>query len=226
MFLAAGIKNGMTILDIGSGTGNVSSKLRRLTESHIICTDYSLDMLAKARGKQLPAVCADADKQFLPFKSASIDVVVGAYFIHQINNIQHLFEECYRILASGAILILTSSHYQIDHFHPVPKKFFPSCASIEKSRFPDIVPITKALGSAGFNDIKSDDVLIEKNEINREYLEKIKNRYVSTYYLMTESEFMNGVRMIEDSLANNNEIEIIEWRGTLISAKKLRRPCQ
>jgi len=173
-----GFKDGMKILDIECGTGNVAFQLSELINSYIIGVDISTSMLTIAKKKSLEVVCTDVDNIHLPFPNNSFDAMVGAYVVHQLRNPRFLFSECYRILRKGKLILLTFSHEQIEHQHPLVKKFFPTFVHIDKKRFPDIPQIDSLLKSVGFNHIEYKEVLVEDFAIDQEYLDRVK---ISTY---------------------------------------------
>lgn len=216
----AEIKDGMKILDIGCGTGKLSFQLVELINVEIIGIDISFSMLKSAKVKSLEVICSDIDNNQLPFNSNSFDVVIGAYVIHQLNDVRFLFSECYRILRGGALILLTSSHKQIEFQHPVIKKFFPSYIDIDKNRFPNIPKIDYLLKLAGFVDIRHQEVLVADFAVDQEYLEKVRNKYVSTYHLLPQREYELGVERLEEYLRSSCMPELREWRGTLIYVRK------
>jgi ubiquinone/menaquinone biosynthesis C-methylase UbiE len=216
----AGIKPGAKVLDLGCGTGNVASGLRELIDTDTVGLDISLPMLSIARDKSLEVICADASHGRLPFRDASFDAIIGAYVIHQIDNLDNLFTECHRILHRGVLVLLTSSHRQSERHHPVIKRFFPGLIDADKARFPDIPEIDRLLDSAGFTDIKHQETRVQRIPLDEEYLEKVKGKYVSTYQLIPQSEFEAGVAKLETYIRNLKHPEIREWRGTLISGRR------
>ena len=216
----ARIREGTRILDVGCGTGNVAVQLKKLIEVDVVGIDISMPMLEVARGKSLKVVCADAGSGHLPFRDNSFDMTIGAYIVHQIDNLQSMFSECCRVLGSGAIVLFTSSHRQIEYQHPVIKQFFPSLIDIDKARFPDIPEIDRRLGSAGFTDIRHEEIRVENIPMDDEYLQKVKGKYVSTYHLLPQKEFEAGVKRLEAFIRKSHRTEFREWRGTLIYGKK------
>jgi ubiquinone/menaquinone biosynthesis C-methylase UbiE len=214
------IKEGTKVLDLGCGTGNIASQLLEMAKMGIIGVDLSIPMLETAREKSLEVLCANVDSHRLPFCDNSFDLVIGAYVVHQIKNLEFLFSECYRVLQVGMLVLLTSSHEQIESQHPVMKQFFPSFIDIDKDRFPDIPRIDYLLNSAGFRDIKHQEVVVENIPMDEEYLHKVKNRYVSTYYLLPQREFELGVEGLEAFIKNRSRLEFREWRGTLVQGRK------
>lgn len=214
------INQGTRILDLGCGTGNVAFQLLQIINVDIIGVDISIPMLKVAREKSLDIICANIDNSQLPFQDNSFNAVIAAYVIHQISNITSLFSECYRILRDGVLVLLTSSHKQIENQHPVVKQFFPSFIKIDKGRFPDIHKIDNFLNSAGFRDIKHEEVRVENIPIDYEYLHKVKGKHISTYHLIPRREFELGVERLEAFIRNRNQPEFREWRGTLIYGRK------
>ena len=210
------IYQGKKVLDLGCGTGNVAWQLRELIKVNVIGVDASFAMLKVAKDKSLEVICTDIDNQQLPFRDSSFDTVIGAYVIHQIKKLNFMLSECHRVLRDGALLLLTSSHRQIEDQHPIIKDFFPSYIDIDKSRFPDIHQIDYLLNSISFKAIKHEEVTVENIPIDYEYLQKVKNKYVSTYHLMPESEFEHGIAKLEAFIMNSNQPEFRDWHGTII----------
>lgn len=216
----AGIKEGTRILDLGCGTGNMSFQLLEHLNVDVVGADISLPMLEVARDKSLEVIVADAGSGQLPFRDNTFDTVIMAYVIHQIGSLMPLFTECYRVLRNGTLVILTSSHRQIEYQHPVIKEFFPSLIDTDKARFPDIPVVDTSLSQAGFTDIKHAEIRIEKIPLDDEYLQKVKGKYVSTYHLLPQSEFERGVAKLEAFIKDSRQPEFREWRGTLIHGVK------
>jgi SAM-dependent methyltransferase len=215
-----GIREGIKALDVGCGTGNLARQLLDLMSLDIVGVDISLPMLKVARGKSLEVLCADAASNRLPFRDSSFDILTATYVIHQISNLELLFSECYRVLRNGVLVLLTSSHEQIENEHPVFKRFFPGAIDIDKARFPDIPVIYDMLATAGFRDIRHEPVLGDSIVIDEEYLRKVKGKYVSTYRLMPQREFERGVAELETYIKSLRRPESLEWRGTLIYGRK------
>jgi len=210
------ISHGKKVLDLGCGTGNIAWQIKNIIDADLIGVDVSLAMLKVAKSKSLEVVRTDIDNQQLPFRDSSFDTVIGAYVIHQIKNLNFMLSECYRVLRDGVLVLLTSSHKQIEDQHPIIKDFFPSYIDIDKSRFPDIHQIDYLLNSISFKDIKHEEVTVANIPIDHEYLQKVKNKYVSTYQLMSEGEFENGIAKLEAYIMNSNRPEFRDWHGTII----------
>jgi methionine biosynthesis protein MetW len=214
------ISRGKRVLDLGCGTGNIARQIKNNVDADLVGVDVSLDMLKVAKGKSLEVVRTDIDNRLLPFRDNSFDAVVGAYVIHQIKNLNLLLSECYRVLRHGVLVLLTSSHKQIEGQHPIIKAFFPSYVDIDKGRFPDIDRLDYLLESLAFEDIRHEEVTMANIPIDYEYLQKVKNKYVSTYHLIPEAEFENGIARLEAFTMNINQPQLRDWHGTIISGLK------
>jgi len=98
------------VLDLGCGTGQLT---RRLTEqfpdAEVVGIDYSVGMLGEAGnrvGNRANLVRADA--QYLPFRSASADVVVCAESFHWYSDQRRALEELAAVLRPSGQLVIAS----------------------------------------------------------------------------------------------------------------------
>src|SRR4030043_1741671 len=89
------ISRGKKVLDLGCGTGNIASQLRKAIKADVIGVDASFAMLKVAKGKSVEVICADIDNAPLPFRDGSFDTVIVVYVIHKIKNVKFLLSECY-----------------------------------------------------------------------------------------------------------------------------------
>ncbi len=212
----AGIDGGMRILDVGCGTGNAASQLAGLLDVDIVGVDKSTAMLHVAKNKSVETLCKDIDDSPLPFRSESFDIVMGTYVIHHIRNLDSVFSECHRVLRNGTLVLLTSSHAQIERGHAAITRFFPSFITIDKARFPDVGRLYELLRAAGFRHVDHEEVRIEGIPIDQSYLQRVKSKFISTYRLMPQEEFERGVERLEAYIGETVPPESGEWRGTLI----------
>ena len=214
------IVDNIKLLDLGCGTGDVACQLKNESKLDLIGLDRSLHMLEIARKKSLDVVRADVDNYGLPFRDCVFDRIISVYVIHHIKRLGSLFSECHRVMRSGYLLLLTSSHKQIESQHPVIKDFFPACVNIDLERFPNIPVIDRLLTGAGFHELQHEEILFDSIPIDHRYLEHVKNKFVSTYHLIDQREFEQGVKKLEDFINNLRKPEYREWRSTLIRGKK------
>ncbi|OKY79151.1 MAG: Ubiquinone/menaquinone biosynthesis C-methylase UbiE [Candidatus Methanohalarchaeum thermophilum] len=98
---------GKNILDLGTGTGSISFKIKNRFNKKIYGVDNNLNMLkiAKSRKKDINLVAADAGK--LPFRDNFFDAVIISYIFryYKSEKIRNYLEEISRVMKSGRNLI-------------------------------------------------------------------------------------------------------------------------
>lgn len=95
------------VLDAGCGSGRLI-KILRERGAKITAIDISEKMLARIRKKYPDVEVVRSDARKMPFKSDYFDVVIAAFLIVHIKNLDEFFEECYRVLRPGGKLIVTN----------------------------------------------------------------------------------------------------------------------
>ena len=63
-------------------------------------------------------------------------------------------------------------------------------------------------------------MVVENIVIDAEYLQKIKDKYVSTYHLIPPAEFELGVQRLEAFIADRSQPAFTVWRSTLVCGHK------
>lgn len=98
---------GGSCLEIGSGTGNLTDGLLNSSEfSQIHCSDISpvfLNRLISVLGKSEKLKCWIFDAGTLPFKSNSMDAVVGHSVLHHLLHYEITLAEVHRVLKPGGL---------------------------------------------------------------------------------------------------------------------------
>ncbi len=105
--------NPASVLDLGSGTGFGSNKLKqRFKKAQIYQTDLSTEMLKKSR-KQASRffsknhfLCADANQ--IPFPDNSFDLVFSSLMLQWCNDPDAVFAEIKRVLKPGGVFLFSS----------------------------------------------------------------------------------------------------------------------
>jgi demethylmenaquinone methyltransferase/2-methoxy-6-polyprenyl-1,4-benzoquinol methylase len=91
------------LLDVGGGTGRVSSAIRDLVDE-VVVADVSFGMLDKADRSSLKPVCGGSES--LPFADNSFERVIMVDALHHV--IQHAdsAREMFRVLKPGGLLVI------------------------------------------------------------------------------------------------------------------------
>ena len=100
------ISAGMSVLELGCGTGEIWLNQRELIErcSNIILTDFSKGMLSKAKDtlKQYPNIdYAVVDIQHIPYADQSFDLVIANMMLYHVPDISRALSEVRRVLRDG-----------------------------------------------------------------------------------------------------------------------------
>ncbi|HEY4998549.1 MAG TPA: class I SAM-dependent methyltransferase [Usitatibacter sp.] len=94
----AGLRPGMRVLDIATGTGLVAREAMALG-GRVVGLDPSAGMLSEAQRLSFPLVRALGEK--LPFADASFDFVTMGFALRHVADLDTLFAEIRRVLAPG-----------------------------------------------------------------------------------------------------------------------------
>jgi putative AdoMet-dependent methyltransferase len=106
----ADARPGMTVLDIGSGTGNLADQFLKLG-FRVTAMDYSSKMLENSRNRLPGAALIQADLRH-PFPTGlsnqKFDRIVSAYVFHHFDLEEKvtLLERCYQLLTPGGWLVI------------------------------------------------------------------------------------------------------------------------
>jgi len=183
------------ILDGGAGTGRFSLPLSK--NFKVTAIDCSKEMIQIGHQKSGKIRWVQGDIVRTPFKSGYFDCVLLAYVIHQLPDFHAAIDEIARI-SRKCIIITTDMHRRLPTLLDYS---FPSLIKIDRERFPPIEEIQGALILAGFEKVRARRILLEQRTLKKDYMEKVHNKYLSTFDFITEDEFKNGVRKLEELFA-------------------------
>ena len=148
---------GLKILDVGIGTGMVSSELRHINfDAHITGVDISPEMLEEARLKQVAheLIQRDFQKAGLPFEDQSFDVAVSCGVFELLGHPEKVISEMGRVLRPSGAFALTVYSDSPDSY---------ACL-----RHPDEL-IENALKDAGLGDFNKERFFAFYHEENKIY---------------------------------------------------------
>ncbi len=196
----AGIRTDGSVLDIGCGTGRYTELFAEFSGC-VVGTDISSGMLSEAMnegGRRVSYVRSNALS--LPFCNESFDCAVMFMAVHHFSSGEMcaLFQEVSRILRKGGrFVILTESHARIRRSQ---WRLFPGLLKIDLARFPNLGSLSAALKHAGF-ETGHKSVKINFGQVpTEEYIRKVAGKFISTFALMSEKEFEEGLSVFSRRL--------------------------
>ena len=102
-----GNRNNKKILEVGAGTGRLSS---RLAEYGALVTAFDISpeilKVLHKKNKNIATVIGDAES--LPFPNNTFDIVTAAFLIVHLKELKYFFNEAYRVLKPSGLLALTN----------------------------------------------------------------------------------------------------------------------
>jgi len=188
-----------TVLDVGCGTGRFPLSMSTMNNSQFFALEPSIEMLKQAVVKDESGrtswVCGDGQK--LPFRDNSFNCVYMTLVIHHIENKKMALQEIYRTLKKGGnCVIMTSSHYQMMK-HALSRDF-PRVTAIDLKRFPTVPSLKRTMIEIGFKHVHHHLVQHDEGYIStKEYLERVRNKYISTLTLLSEEAFQRGFKIFQ-----------------------------
>ena len=188
---AAGPLAGKRVLDVGCGTGRFTERLAH-EGARVTGLDPSETMLAAARARTPKAdityVRGDANGA-LP--AGPFDVVTAFYCIQYLDVGPWCRAVKNVLVPGGAVAIATFPHRHFtENAYAI---FFPSLPAVDMARFPSIPALRSMLRASGFARTNVYDRVIEIVDEPKALIDRIERKYLSSFYLLPDSEFQAGV---------------------------------
>jgi demethylmenaquinone methyltransferase/2-methoxy-6-polyprenyl-1,4-benzoquinol methylase len=104
----AGLRPGMRMLDVATGTGAVALPASHLTApgGAVIGLDPSAGMMAEQRRRGYPTRLMQGLAEHLPFPDGSFDFLCMGYAIRHVSNLDHTLREYRRVLRPGGTILI------------------------------------------------------------------------------------------------------------------------
>ena len=210
------LRRSARVLDIGCGTSRYAIPLAQRCRCSVAAVDKSREMLDEGKKKtnsgRVQWLCADAED--LPFRHHSFDCALMSMVIHHVHRKQKAISEVHRVLAPGGSLIVrTCSHEQLkklpDYY------FFPEALKIDIARIPDIPTLRSMLSVVGFDTVNVYEIFSPALDSAKEYLTRLRNKHSSTFHLLSEEDFTEGLRRAERYFSRRKLPEA--WKTEVIS---------
>lgn len=186
------------VLEVGCGTGRFTLQLSTVERALFFGLEPSIEMLrqAFAKDKSRNVLWIRGDGQQLPFKDSIFDCVYMTMVLHHIENKEMALREIYRTVKNGGnCVVMTTSHSRIRK-HVLND--FPGVTAIDLKRIPPVPFVKKVMTEIGFRNVRYHPVKYVEGEIPLdEYLERVRNKYISTLTLLSQEAFNKGFNIFQ-----------------------------
>jgi SAM-dependent methyltransferase len=199
---------GKRVLDIGCGTGAALAVLEQEFGCAVSGIDPSTGMLEESRHKLPDVDLRQGVAEELPFADETFDAAMMMTVVQHVER-GRAFPEARRVLVGGGRFVIAT---------PDPKMFprawmaplFPSYVEIEQRRFPDRQTLAAELPAAGFSAVRFVTLAVPRRFGREHALERIRQRYASTFDHMSDAEYKEGLARAERELPPVVEY-LLEW---------------
>lgn len=182
---------GRRVLDVGCGTGRLAAALAQ-DGSRVWGVDASPEMVEVAKAKRIRGAefrVGHADS--LPFRDGWFERAVFWLSIHLLERPRALGEARRMLASGGRVAVVTFDHSHFDAYWL--NRFLPSLEAIDRARFPMRDALERELRETGFANVES-VTLDQRATLTRdEALQRIRERHISTFDLISEDEYERGL---------------------------------
>lgn len=202
------------MLELGCGTGRLAAALAERAVARVWAIEPSAEMAAAAGAAGVTVKQAAAER--LPFKDGWFERVVARMVVHLLDR-PRAFAEARRVLGPDGRIVVASMDPDWFGQHWLDP-WFPSVTRIDVERFPTAGRLEEELAAAGF------DPTVERLEqpvamTRDEALAKMRGRAFSTFELIPEDEYREGLARAEAEVP-----ERVEYRRVWLIASARTRP--
>jgi SAM-dependent methyltransferase len=101
------------VLEVGCGEGELADRIAQELDTRVVAIDQSERMVELTNVRGVDARIGDV--QELPFADGSFDVVLAAWMLYHVPDLDHALAEIVRVLRPGGRLVAVTNHP--DHLH-------------------------------------------------------------------------------------------------------------
>jgi SAM-dependent methyltransferase len=193
------------VLDVGCGTGRLAATLAERYACKAWGVDPSPEMLEVARANVPDGVGLKlASAEELPFKDGWFERAVSTLVVHHLDRAR-AFPELRRVLASaGRFVFATFDPAYFETYYL--NRYFPSILELDLARFAPADVLERELRDAGFADVRTSSLQGRRALARDDVLRNIRGKHISTFQLLSDAEYREGLARAERELP-----EQVEW---------------
>ena len=207
---------GRRVLDVGCGTGRLEAALA--DRAKVWGVDAEPAMLEVARANVPAGTFKEARAEELPFKDGWFERVVMWLSSHLVDR-GRAFAEANRVLgADGRLAVVTFDPSYFATFWL--NRLFPSMRQVDLERFSTAEQLEDELRAAGFAEVELTRLSQTGVHERAAALERIRGRHISTFDLISQEEYEEGLARAEGELPERIEYPI-EWLVAVAFAQRV-----
>ena len=215
---AIGEVRGMTILDLGSGTGRFSGMLAEEFDARVVGVEPSEKMRKVAE-----ANCTHPGVRFLagsaeniPLDDQSCDVAWLSQIVHHLSDLERAARELRRVVRPSGIVIIRSNFAGRLAGFCRYYEFFPSGLVVDEARHPSVEQLRASFERNSFVLRSFDTIQQQEADSLQEYAERIRMRTYSTFELISEADFAAGLRAMDAAVQSERQPQAVTAKLDLL----------
>jgi ubiquinone/menaquinone biosynthesis C-methylase UbiE len=204
-------------LDMACGTGNYTVAVA-LSGIRVHGIDQSRRMIAAARDKSRAVSWYIGNVEALPFRDGLFSGVMCTLAIHHFQALRPVFQEVFRVLARGRLVLFTSTAEQMRGYWL--NAYFPIAMARSMAQMPSLPEVVHALRESGFTTIHTElyevqpalqDFFLYSGKHRPEmYLDPHVRAGISTFAALTDaSEVAEGCRKLFQDIQSGRIADVI-----------------
>lgn len=208
---------GMTVADIGAGTGAFTAAFHDWFDPHIVAVEPSAAM--RARIPRRPGIeVLEGDARALPLADGSVDAAWLSLVVHHLSDLDAAAREIRRVLRPGApVLIRQGFAGRVDTTRTFPWEFFPEIARMVTDTYPSVERVCEAFATAGLRRDALEPVPESPTSL-AEFLAQVDTfrRADTPMRGLTEEEFQRGKERLRHAVRADSGETRTNWLDLLV----------
>jgi len=189
-----GRRSARAILDLGAGTGRFSGILADAFGARVVGVEPSAKMREEAErhGAHRDVAYVGGAADAIPAADGEFDFAFLSMVIHHVGDRSACARELRRVLEPGGLVFIRNTFAgRLDRVRYF--EFFPEARAADEARLPTVESVRSAFAAHGFELVALDTLEQEIDASLTAHYDRIKQRALSTFALITDAEFQAGL---------------------------------
>jgi ubiquinone/menaquinone biosynthesis C-methylase UbiE len=189
-----GRRRARAILDLGAGTGRFSGLLADAFDARVVAVEPSAKMREEAarHGAHRDVVFLAGAADAIPAADGTFDFAFMSMMIHHVGDHGACARELRRVLEPGGLVFIRNTFSgRLDRVRYF--EFFPEARAADDARLPTVDAVRAAFAAHGFDFVILDTLEQEIDGSLAAHYDRIKQRALSTFSLITDAQFESGL---------------------------------